>query len=139
MTLPHELEAQGILDVADPLELVFDTSLREHISGGRSSIYRTSSKPKGHWMWPTRWDSPSTCPSKNISGTGISARPPHRSERAQFTHSAPTSGDLRRSALLARDVESAASAAIDRLAASSFPRLPPRAGCDAGASVAMRR
>ena len=72
-------------------------------------------------------------------GTGISARPPHRSERAQFTHSAPTLGDLRRSALLARDVEYAASAAIDRLAASSFPRSPPHAGYDAGAYVAMRR
>jgi hypothetical protein len=31
MILPHELEAQGILDVADPLGLEFDKSLREHI------------------------------------------------------------------------------------------------------------
>ena len=34
-------------------------------------FYRTSLEPKGHWMWPTRWDSPSTRPSKNISAGSV--------------------------------------------------------------------
>ena len=78
-------------------------------------------------------------------GTAISDRPPHRSERAQFGHSAPTLGVSRRSGHLARDEGYAAWGETRPPVSSSAPTpnalsgYADRANGDAVAECADRR
>src|SRR5436853_5575626 len=61
-------------------------------------------------------------------GTSVTRRPPHRSVRAEFPHTAPTSDTWRRSARWDADVGSSHSESIDRPTARTVPRSSGLAG-----------